>query len=346
MTVDEDGFKALMEEQKQRARAARGDMSNAWQGLDLGLDNTPTTFTGYTNTADEAVVLALVTEGEVCGVMKSGDEGIVVLDKTPFYAEMGGQSADHGTITVGEAVFTVTDVQKNKGGKYLHHGKLESGELRVGETVSCELDLDRRHAIMRAHSATHLLQKALRTVLGDHVQQAGSLVEPDKLRFDFTHFGPMTYEEKMAVENIVNEAILSGYAIVTEEMSIEQAKTKGAMMLFGEKYGESVRVVDMGGYSVELCGGTHLDNTAKAGPFHISAEFSVASGVRRIEATTGMESLQHTVDLVGVDRVLFGSDMPITYAGAYGQVLELKISDEDKEKIFWKNTAQLFGEGF
>ena len=297
MKVDEDGFKALMEEQKQRARAARGDMSNAWQGLDLGLDNTPTTFTGYTNTTDEATVLALVTEGEVCGVMKNGDEGIVVLNKTPFYAEMGGQSADHGTISVGEAVFEVTDVQKNKGGKYLHHGKLVSGELRVGETVSCVLDMDRRHAIMRAHSATHLLQKALRTVLGDHVQQAGSLVEPDKLRFDFTHFAPMTHEEKMAVENIVNEAILSGYTIVTEEMSIDQAKTKGAMMLFGEKYGESVRVVDMGGYSVELCGGTHLDNTAKAGPFHISAEFSVASGVRRIEATTGMESMKHTVSL-------------------------------------------------
>jgi len=297
MTVDEDGFKALMEEQKQRARAARGDMSNAWQGLDLGLDNTPTAFTGYTNTEDSGVILALVTEGEVSGMMKSGDEGIVVLDKTPFYAEMGGQSADHGTITCGEAVFEVTDVQKNKGGKYLHHGKLVQGELRVGETVNCKLDLSRRQAIMRAHSATHLLQKALRTVLGDHVQQAGSLVEPDKLRFDFTHFAPMSYEEKMTVEAMVNEAILSGYEIVTEEMSIDQAKTKGAMMLFGEKYGESVRVVDMGGYSVELCGGTHLNNTAKAGPFHITAEFSVASGVRRIEATTGMESLKTTISL-------------------------------------------------
>ena len=297
MSVDEAAFTALMQEQKERARAARGDMSNAWQGLDLGLDNTPTAFTGYTCTEDTAVVLALVTEGEVSGVMKAGDEGIIVLDKTPFYAEMGGQSADFGTISCGDVVFTVTDVQKNKGGKYLHHGKLSGGELRVGETVACKLDMDRRQAIMRAHSATHLLQKALRTVLGDHVQQAGSLVEPDKLRFDFTHFAPMTHEEKMAVEELVNASILMGYEIVTEEMSIEEAKTKGAMMLFGEKYGESVRVVDMGGYSVELCGGTHLNNTAKAGPFHITAEFSVASGVRRIEATTGLETIHSTTVL-------------------------------------------------
>ena len=291
MTVDEAAFTALMEDQKERARAARGDMSNAWQGLDLGLDNTPTQFTGYDRNEDEGKVLALVTEGEVSGVLKAGEEGIVVLDKTPFYAEMGGQIGDSGVLEVNGAVFQVKDVQKNKGGKFLHHGKLESGELKVGDTVTAKLDVERRKAIARAHSATHLLQKALRIVLGDHVQQAGSLVEPDRLRFDFTHFAPLSAEEKIAVEHMVNLAVLNGYDVNTEVLPIEEAKKRGAMMLFGEKYGDAVRVVDMGGYSVEFCGGTHVDNTAKVGPFHIVSEFSVASGVRRIEATTGLATL-------------------------------------------------------
>ncbi|MBQ9973655.1 MAG: alanine--tRNA ligase, partial [Oscillospiraceae bacterium] len=221
-----------------------------------------------------------------------GVEAIVVLDKTPFYAEMGGQTADHGVITLGEARFEVTDVQKNKGGKYMHTGKLVAGSIKLGDTVTAAIDLDRRHAIMRAHSATHLLDKALRSVLGDHVHQAGSLVEPDRLRFDFTHFSAMTAEELAQVSSMVNEAVLAGYDIVTEELPIEQAKQRGAIALFGEKYGDTVRVVDMGeGYSVEFCGGTHLNNTAKVGVFHISSEFSVASGVRRIEATTGKVSL-------------------------------------------------------
>ena len=291
MTVDEAAFTALMEDQKERARAARGDMSNAWQGLDLGLDNTPTQFTGYDRTEDQDKVLALVTEGEVSGVLKAGEEGIVVLDKTPFYAEMGGQIGDSGVLEVNGAVFQVKDVQKNKGGKFLHYGKLESGELKVGDTVTAKLDVERRKAIARAHSATHLLQKALRTVLGDHVQQAGSLVEPDRLRFDFTHFAPLSAEEKIAVEHMVNLSVLNGYDVNTEVLPIEEAKKRGAMMLFGEKYGDAVRVVDMGGYSVEFCGGTHVDNTAKVGPFHIVSEFSVASGVRRIEATTGLATL-------------------------------------------------------
>ena len=291
MTVDEAAFTALMEDQKERARAARGDMSNAWQGLDLGLDNTPTQFTGYDRTEDQDKVLALVTEGEVSGVLKAGEEGIVVLDKTPFYAEMGGQIGDSGVLECNGAVFQVKDVQKNKGGKFLHYGKLESGELKVGDTVTAKLDVERRKAIARAHSATHLLQKALRTVLGDHVQQAGSLVEPDRLRFDFTHFAPLTAEEKIAVEHMVNLSVLNGYDVNTEVLPIEEAKKRGAMMLFGEKYGDAVRVVDMGGYSVEFCGGTHVDNTAKVGPFHIVSEFSVASGVRRIEATTGLATL-------------------------------------------------------
>ena len=222
-----------------------------------------------------------------------GVEGIVVLDQTPFYAEMGGQVADHGTLVSGGCTFQVTDVQKNKGGKYMHYGKVASGVLKVGDTVTASIEVERRKAIMRAHSATHLLDKALRSVLGDHVQQAGSLVEPDRLRFDFTHFSALTPEELSQVSRMVNEAVLEGYDIQTKVMPIEEAKQTGAIALFGEKYGDEVRVVDMGsGYSVEFCGGTHLDNTAKVGVFHIDSEFSVASGVRRIEASTGFKSLE------------------------------------------------------
>ena len=187
----------------------------------------------------------------------------------------------------------MTDVQKNKGGKYMHYGKLVEGVLKVGDAVCAQIDGQRRRAVMRAHSATHLLDKALRTVLGDHVQQAGSLVEPDRLRFDFTHFSAMTAEELQQVEAMVNDAVLEGYPIRTDVLPIEAARQRGAIALFGEKYGDTVRVVDMGdGYSVEFCGGTHLDNTAKVGPFHIESEFSVASGVRRIEAITGQATLE------------------------------------------------------
>ena len=295
MTVDQDGFKALMQEQKERARKARealGDLG--WAGVEFGKDVPETEFVGYANTAvGDAKVVALVVENEQAEELMPGVEAIVVLDKTPFYAEMGGQVADHGTITAGDAVFTVTDVQKNKGGKYMHYGKLTGGVLKLGDTVSAAIDVKRRKAVMRAHSATHLLDKALRTVLGDHVQQAGSLVEEDRLRFDFTHFSAMTAEELGKVSAMVNEAVLEGYDIHTDVLPIEEAKKRGAIALFGEKYGDTVRVVDMGeGYSVEFCGGTHLDNTAKVGVFHISSEFSVASGVRRIEATTGLASLE------------------------------------------------------
>jgi alanyl-tRNA synthetase len=298
MALDQEDFQKRMEEQRQRARKARealGDLG--WTGVEFGKDVPETQFVGYTEHAVlDAKVVALVVENEPAEVLMPGVEGIVVLDKTPFYAEMGGQVADHGTIARSGAdglLFEVTDVQKNKGGKYMHSGKLVEGTLKVGDTVRAHIDPDRRRAIMRAHSATHLLDKALRTVLGDHVHQSGSLVEPDRLRFDFTHFSAMTAEELSQVSAMVNEAILEGYDIVTEEMPIEQAKERGAIALFSEKYGDVVRVVDMGeGYSVEFCGGTHLNNTAKVGVFHISSEFSVASGVRRIEATTGKASLE------------------------------------------------------
>ncbi len=292
MTLDEEAFARLMKEQKERAREARkalGDL--AWAGIDLGLDNTPTTFIGYDTNSTDARVLAVCVRDEVSGTIAGGEKGILVLDKTPFYAEMGGQVADHGVILMGDSRFEVTNVQKDKGGKYLHYGSMVRGSIKVDDIVCASIDVERRKAIMRAHSATHLLQKALQSVLGDHVHQAGSLVEPDHLRFDFTHYSAMTAEELAKVDALVQAAILEGYRIDTREMPIAQAKEMGAMALFSEKYGDVVRVVNMGGYSVELCGGTHLDNTAKVGPFRIESEGSVASGVRRIEAITGKACL-------------------------------------------------------
>ena len=288
MTLDQKAFAKLMQEQKVRAREARkalGDL--AWAGIDLGLDNTPTTFVGYEQSECNAKVLAVCVGDEVSGSIAGGEDGIIVLDKTPFYAEMGGQVADHGTITMGERVFQVTDVQKDKGGKYLHHGKMMRGSLKVDDAVVASIDVERRKGIMRAHSATHLLQKALTAVLGDHVHQAGSLVEPDYLRFDFTHYSALSQEEMAKVEAIVQDSILEGYPIDIKEMPISEAKKLGATALFSEKYGQTVRVVNMGGYSIEFCGGTHLDNTAKVGAFQLVSEGSVASGVRRIEAYTG-----------------------------------------------------------
>ena len=288
MSVDMDKFVACREEQRVRAREARkalGDLG--WAGIDLGLDKNPTTFVGYEQNTCEAKVLAVCIGEEVSGSIAGGESGILVLDKTPFYAEMGGQVADHGVIMVGDSRFKVTNVQKDKGGKYLHYGKLNAGTIKTDDIVCASIDVERRKAIMRAHSATHLLQKALTSVLGDHVHQAGSLVEPDHLRFDFTHYSAMTAEEMAKVDALVQNAVLEGYDIVTREMAIDDAKQMGATALFSEKYGDTVRVVNMSGYSIELCGGTHLNNTAKVGPFFILSEGSVASGVRRIEAVTG-----------------------------------------------------------
>ena len=293
LTVDEEAFSKLIQEQKERAREARkalGDLG--WAGVEFGKEVPSTEFVGYDLTACNATVVALVCDDELCGQMEAGSDGIVVLDKTPFYAEMGGQVGDHGVITAKGMTFTVTDVQKNKGGKFMHYGHVAEGVVKVGDTVQPAIDVQRRKAICRAHSTTHLLDAALKKVLGDHVHQAGSLVEPDRLRFDFTHFEAITPEQVHQIEWLVNDAILEGYPVVTEVLPIEEAKKKGAVAMFGEKYGETVRVVEMGEFSMELCGGTHLDNTAKAGPFRIKSESSVASGVRRMEATTGRLSLE------------------------------------------------------
>ena len=301
LSVDENAFQKLMKEQKERAREARkalGDLG--WAGVEFGKDVPATEFVGYDHSECDAKIVAIVADEELRDEVAAGAEAVVVLDQSPFYAEMGGQVADHGTITAAGVVFTVADVQKNKGGKFMHYGRLAQGVLHVGDTVHAAIDMERRKAIQRAHSTTHLLDAALKKVLGDHVHQAGSLVEPDRLRFDFTHFEAISPEELRQVEELVNDAILEGYPVVTEILPIEEAKKKGAVAMFGEKYGETVRVVEMSDFSVEFCGGTHVDNTAKAGPFRIKSESSVASGVRRIEATCGKLSLKAMESSQGV----------------------------------------------
>ena len=301
LSVDENAFQKLMKEQKERAREARkalGDLG--WAGVEFGKDVPATEFVGYDHSECDAKIVAIVADEELRDEVAAGAEAVVVLDHSPFYAEMGGQVADHGTITADGVVFTVADVQKNKGGKFMHYGRLAQGVLHVGDTVHAAIDMERRKAIQRAHSTTHLLDAALKKVLGDHVHQAGSLVEPDRLRFDFTHFEAISPEELRQVEELVNDAVLEGYPVVTEILPIEEAKKKGAVAMFGEKYGETVRVVEMSDFSVEFCGGTHVDNTAKAGPFRIKSESSVASGVRRIEATCGKLSLKAMESSQGV----------------------------------------------
>ena len=303
MTLDVAEFDALREEDKVRAREARkalGDLG--WAGVDLGKEIPETKFVGYETLNNSGKIVAIVADDEIQETIGEGSDAILVLDESAMYAEMGGQVADHGVIKTETAEFVVNNVQKNKGGKFMHYGKVVSGVMNVGDSVEVTVDADRRKAIMRAHSATHLLQKALQTVLGDHVHQAGSFVDEDHLRFDFTHFSAMTAEEIAKVEALVLNMSMLGMDVDVREMSIEDAKNSGATALFSEKYGDTVRVVNMGGWSVELCGGTHLDNTAKIGPFRIVSEASVASGVRRIEAITGMRYIADaakTRELVG-----------------------------------------------
>ena len=288
--VDEEGFKTLMQEQRERARAARGNISGWSDTEKTALADLPkTAFCGYAQTEAEAKIVAILAEGEEGAVsVEEISEGdcTVVLDTTPFYGEGGGQVGDTGIITAEGGTLAVKDTKKTDG-IYLHICRVEGGVVRVGETVTAKIDGDRRAAIARNHSCCHLLQAALREVLGTHVEQAGSYVDPDYFRFDFTHFAALTAEETARVEAIVNAHILAAEAGSMTEMPLEEAKKIGAMALFGEKYGKTVRVVRMGDFSTELCGGTHVDSTGKIGLFKIVSESSVAAGVRRIEGTTG-----------------------------------------------------------
>ncbi len=293
MTVDEEKFKELMNEQRRKARNARkASDGESWSSDGISFENIPSTvFTGYTDYENEATVLAIVVEGEHTSTANEGSKAIIVLNKTPFYAESGGQVGDTGIISANGFEFKVTDTKKASGGIFTHLGTVVSGNVNINDIVNAKIDISRREAIKRNHTAAHLLQAGLRSVLGTHVEQAGQLVNEHTVRFDFTHFSGLTQEETEQVESFVNEAILKGIPVINEEMPINDAKKLGAMALFGEKYGDIVRVVNAPEVSVELCGGTHVDNTSKLGLFHIISESSVAAGVRRIEAVTGLNVL-------------------------------------------------------
>jgi alanyl-tRNA synthetase len=288
-TVDTDRFDELMKQQRERARAARKNAgADAWKS-DAGLisDIQPTKFVGYTDMTAEAKIVAIIGHDGAADMIADGEEGIILLDTTPFYGEGGGQVGDIGIIGDGTSTFNVMDTQKTPDGKFMHMGKMSSGLLKVGDSVTARISAETRLAVMRNHTAAHLLQAALRSVLGNHVEQAGQYVSADSVRFDFTHFSAMTPDEIKSVERVVNASILDAVRVTMTEMPIDEAKKLGAMALFGEKYGDIVRVVNAEGKSIEFCGGTHVDNTAKIGLFRIISEGSVAAGVRRIEAVTG-----------------------------------------------------------
>ncbi len=287
--VDEAGFKNYMEEQRVKARTARkvsnymGADATVYDEIDASIT---TEFVGYDKLTAESKVTVLTTD-EIVEAITAGQTATVFVEETPFYATMGGQEGDKGIITIGDAKFEVNDTIKLRGGKVGHVGVLKSGMIKVGDVVTLTVCAEGRNATCKNHSATHLLQKALKTVLGNHVEQKGSLVAPDRLRFDFAHFQAMTAEEIAKVEELVNKEIQAALPVVTEVMNIEEAKKTGAMALFGEKYAEDVRVVSMGDFSKELCGGTHVANTSMIGSFKIVSEAGVAAGVRRMEALTG-----------------------------------------------------------
>ena len=290
MSLDEEGFKAAMQQQREMARKARkvtnymGADATVYDEIDTAITSE---FVGYEDLTHESQVTVLTTETELVEALSDGEVGTIIVEETPFYATMGGQNADLGTIVGPEGEFEVKDTVKLRGGKVAHVGQVVNGMIKSGDVVTLKVDAVNRKATCKNHSATHLLQKALREVLGTHVEQAGSFVDANRLRFDFSHFSAMTREELDRVEAIVNAKIEEDMAVVTKEMSVEDAKKSGAMALFGEKYGETVRVVAMGDFSTELCGGTHVKNTGAIGSFKIVSESGVAAGVRRIEALTG-----------------------------------------------------------
>lgn len=294
--VDEEGFAACMKEQKEKARKAR--KTTNYMGADVtvyqSIDPAVTTkFVGYDRLVHDSAITVLTTEDEIVEALTDGQRGTILVEETPFYGTMGGQQADTGVIVSENGEFTVEDTIHLQGGKVGHVGVMTKGMFKTGDTVTLKVDEENRALTARNHSATHLLHKALRTVLGDHVEQAGSLVTRDRLRFDFTHFSAITPEEIRQVEEIVNKEIHAGLSVVTDEMSLEDAKKTGAMALFGEKYGETVRVVRMGDFSTELCGGTHVANTSSISSFKILSEAGIAAGVRRIEALTSDGLMAH-----------------------------------------------------
>ncbi|MBQ9679429.1 MAG: alanine--tRNA ligase [Ruminococcus sp.] len=333
--VDVERFHELMLLQKQRSRKARVNAgADAWvsDAVDFS-DLCASEFIGYTDYESESKVVAIVKDGDRVDRAQEGESVVIVLDRTPFYAESGGQVADTGELSAGDCQIDVDDVKKDPSGVFMHMCEVSTGTIAVGDTVAAKIDIERRQDIMRNHTAAHLLQAALREVLGTHVQQAGQLVNEDTVRFDFTHFSAMTAEELLKVEKIVNDKILEGIPVTCTEMSIDEAKKKGAMALFGEKYGEIVRVVEAGAFSKEFCGGTHVDNTAKVGMFKIKQEGSVAAGVRRIEAVTGHNFLMYLNDaimMIGQAAHMLHINNPLELVEGAQRLME-KYKENEKE---------------
>ena len=338
MAVDEDKFKECMTKQRELARSSRkATDGESWKSDGIAFENIPATeFLGYTESSCTATVLDIVSEGEHVGSVSEGANAIIVLDKTVCYAESGGQVGDTGIIETDNNTFTVSDTKKTAHGIFTHSGKVTKGTVSVGDTVKVSINTIRRNEIRRNHTAAHLLQAALRSVLGTHVEQAGQLVNEKAERFDFTHFSALTADELSQVEAFVNNAILEGITVKNEEMPITEAKKMGAMALFGEKYGDVVRVVAAGETSIELCGGTHVDNTAKLGLFHILSESSVAAGVRRIEAVTGlgvMNVIYNNTQLMNETAVALKAQNPADIAKRAAAVItELKETKQALEK--------------
>ncbi|PKM96028.1 MAG: alanine--tRNA ligase [Firmicutes bacterium HGW-Firmicutes-1] len=339
LKVDEDAFKKEMNEQRQRARAAReetnymGAKETVYNQLDTNLENE---FVGYETLEHTSNVIALTTQEDVVTLVNEGQEVSVFVNETPFYALSGGQAADVGTIYTNSCEILIHDVQKVVGNKIAHIGTVTKGSLKLGETVSLKVDTRNRYAIAKNHSTTHLLQKALRNIIGNHVEQAGSNVNAERLRFDFTHFTALTSEELESVEKEVNEKISEGLKVNIQEMSIEDAKKAGAMALFGEKYGTTVRVVKMGDYSTELCGGTHLNNTSEVSTFKIISETGVAAGVRRIEALTSDGAISYYKGQEDIVRELAAkvkSEPTAIVQKVDNLLLELKKLQSENEKL-------------
>jgi alanyl-tRNA synthetase len=333
VTVDVAGFDAAMDKQRAQGRAAgKFKMDRA-----LEYAGTSNVFTGYEKLEEQAKVVALYAEGVAATELKAGQTGVVVLDTTPFYAESGGQVGDEGAIDGPGARFAVDDTQKIRGDVFGHHGAVTSGTLKVGDPVTAKVDMAKRHATMRNHSVTHLMHKALREVLGDHVQQKGSLVDADKTRFDFTHNQPVTDDEIREIERRVNAEILANQQTMARVMEIEAAKQTGAVMLFGEKYGDTVRVLDIGS-SRELCGGTHVQRTGDIGLFKVVSEGGVAAGIRRIEAVTGANALAYLQQLEATVNRVAGTlkAAPTELQGRVTQVL-------DQVRALEREIAQLKG---
>ena len=351
MNIDEEGFHEEMKKQKEKAREAHlRKEGSAWEkDLFTGEHKLFTTeFTGYNEYVTESVVKFIVQDNKLVENAQMDDEVAVVLDRTPFYAESGGQIGDTGVITGDNFKMVVADCKKTSDGKFLHVGRIESGMVQLGDRVIAKIDIEKRKCTARNHTTTHILHRALKNVLGDHVQQAGSLVTPDRLRFDFTHFSPLTDDQIEAVEQEANSIIMGNYPVVIREMTVEEAKKAGATALFGEKYGDVVRVVSVGNYSMELCGGTHIGSSGEAGLVKIIAENGIASGVRRIEALTGTGAIswykekERTLRKVSEIVKSTSEDAPVKVAHLVEEVKNLqKELNSVKEKMMSKSVDSI-----